>query len=53
VEDAADLPPAPASDTPASATSEETAAPLSQTQDAPEPPRRTGWWSRRFAINKG
>jgi ribonuclease E len=49
-----DLPaPPPPESSASSADPDAGTTPLSQTQDKPEPPRRTGWWSRRFASNKG
>jgi ribonuclease E len=44
--------PAPAPEPAAPSTAAEPADPASEA-DAPNQPRRTGWWSRRFAADKG
>jgi ribonuclease E len=50
--DVAPSSPAPLVSHPASEPPGPAESPKPQTEEAPEQPRRTGWWSRRFAGTK-
>jgi ribonuclease E len=50
--DAAPASPAPLASNPGPESQESIASPKPQTEEASDQPRRTGWWSRRFAATK-